>query len=150
MSNDQPRTKSSDPAAPTEAIETAATIDETQPIDIEPQAHPTLAFERPLTDDLPTVVPVPKTPAGATATAPAAGPTTAPTSAPAPVARERSALRVGTVVWGLVLAVIGAGVIAVAAGAYLDLELALIGLLVLAGAGLLVGSVVTSVRRRNE
>jgi hypothetical protein len=52
------------------------------------------------------------------------------------------------VVWGLILAVIGAGVFAVAAGAQLDLELAAIGLLALGGIGLLAGSIATSARRR--
>lgn len=62
----------------------------------------------------------------------------------------RSTLRVGTVVWGLVLALIGAGVIAVAAGARFDLELASIGLLALAGVALLAGSIATSARRRHR
>ncbi|NMR18965.1 hypothetical protein [Cellulomonas fimi] len=67
----------------------------------------------------------------------------------APVARK-PALRVGTVVWGLVLAVIGAGIVAIAAGVSFDLELASIGLLALAGIGLVVGSVATGARRRNR
>ncbi len=60
----------------------------------------------------------------------------------------RPSLRVGTVVWGLVVALIGAGVIAVAAGARFDVELALIGLLALAGLGLVGGSVAAGMRRR--
>ena len=62
--------------------------------------------------------------------------------------RTRPPLRVATVVWGLVVAVIGAGIIAVAAGAVIDVELALIGLLALAGAALVAGSVAAEVRRR--
>jgi len=62
----------------------------------------------------------------------------------------RPTLRVGTVVWGLVLAVIGAGIIAVAAGAQFDLQLAFIGLLALGGIGLLAGSIATSARHRNR
>jgi len=149
MSNDQPRSETSDAAAPTEAIETAAPMDETRPFDLEPPEHPTLAFELPPTDDLPAPAPAPETPAFET---PATANTAAPESAPAaaPITDQPRALRVGTVVWGLILAVIGAGVIAVAAGAQFDLELALIGLLILAGAGLLAGSIVTSVRRRKR
>jgi len=70
---------------------------------------------------------------------------TEPVAAPA-----RPTLRVGTVVWGLVLAVIGAGIIAVAAGARFDLQLAFIGLLALGGIGLLAGSIATGVRHRNR
>lgn len=68
----------------------------------------------------------------------------------APVAPRRAGPRVGTVVWGLVLAVIGAGVIAAAAGYEFDLELASIALLALAGIGLVIGSIATSARRRSR
>jgi hypothetical protein len=86
----------------------------------------------------------------ATGTATAEPPAPAPAPSPtAPVEREISTtLRVGTVVWGLVLAIIGAGVIAIAAGASVDFELAAIGLLALAGLALVVGSVVTAARRK--
>ncbi len=57
-----------------------------------------------------------------------------------------SHLRVGTVVWGLVLALLGVGVAAVGAGAALDLQAALIVLLVIAGTALLVGAFVTARR----
>lgn len=57
-------------------------------------------------------------------------------------------LRVGTVVWGLVLALLGVGVTAVGAGAALDLQAALIVLLVVAGTALLVGAFVTARRAR--
>jgi hypothetical protein len=67
-----------------------------------------------------------------------------------PVAPPRVTPRVGTVVWGLVLAVIGAGVIAAAAGFEFDVELASIALLALAGIGLVVGSIATSARRRHR
>jgi hypothetical protein len=65
-------------------------------------------------------------------------------SAPEPRAR----LRVGTVVWGLVLAVIGAGVLAGAFGVGFDLGLALIWLVGFAGVALLVGSVASGMRSR--
>ena len=74
-----------------------------------------------------------------------------PTSAAGPPAKPaRPTLRVGTVVWGLILALIGAGIIAVAAGARFDLQLAFIGLLALGGIGLLAGSIATSARHRNR
>ena len=69
---------------------------------------------------------------------------------PAPAKPARPGPRVGTVVWGLILAVIGVGVIAAAAGARFDVELVSIALLALAGVGLVVGSVATSVRRRRS
>lgn len=84
----------------------------------------------------------------ATGTATAEPPAPAPAAAPVPERGISSTLRVGTVVWGLVLAIIGAGVIAIAAGATVDFELAAIGLLALAGVALVVGSVVTATRRK--
>lgn len=65
-------------------------------------------------------------------------------------ARPRT--RVSTVVWGLVLIGIGAQLLAVAAGLSVDLELTSIGLLTLAGLGLLIGSVTSGLhhRRRRE
>ena len=96
-------------------------------------------------DTTPTGAFAPAEPTAASAPAPAPAPAT-PTATPA--APARPTLRVGTVVWGLVLAVIGAGVIAVAAGARFDVELASIALLTLAGVALLAGSIATSARRR--
>jgi len=80
----------------------------------------------------------------------AQSPTMAPgvTPLPVPAPREHAPLRVGTVVWGLMLAAVGFGIVASAYGAELDLQLALISLLGLGGVALLVGSVVTA-RRRN-
>ncbi|WNB86070.1 hypothetical protein [Cellulomonas sp. ATA003] len=72
----------------------------------------------------------------------------APDGAPDGDRGPRPSLRVGTVVWGLVIAIIGAGLIAIASGARFDVELAFIGLLALAGIALVVGSVVTGARRR--
>lgn len=66
--------------------------------------------------------------------------TTAPTD-PVPVGA-----RVGTIVWGLVLVLLGLAVVAIGAGFQLDLEATLIGLLLLAGVALLVGAIGTSVR----
>ncbi|MCC2309706.1 hypothetical protein [Cellulomonas chengniuliangii] len=80
------------------------------------------------------------------AQAPAAAPGVTPIAVPAP--REHAPLRVGTVVWGLMLAAVGFGIVASAYGAELDLQLALISLLGLGGVALLVGSIATA-RRRN-
>lgn len=57
-------------------------------------------------------------------------------------------VRVGTVVWGLVLAAIGVGLIAFASGVSFDVELAVILLVAAAGVALLVGSLATATRRR--
>jgi len=63
-----------------------------------------------------------------------------------PVAPARRRLRVGTVVWGLVIAAIGVGLLAWAAGVAIDLQLAMIVLLAVAGTALLVGSIVSGAR----
>lgn len=63
----------------------------------------------------------------------------------APVAP--SGPRVGTVVWGLVLVALGAGVVGIAAGARLDVGLAAIIVLAGAGVALLVGSLLAGLRR---
>lgn len=80
-------------------------------------------------------------------------PTTPPTAAPAPATpvaapRPQRGMRIGTMVWGLVLAAIGAGVLAWALGVSFDVELAFIILVAAAGVLLLVGSVATTWRRR--
>lgn len=67
-------------------------------------------------------------------------------STPAPL-REA---RVGTVVWGLVLIAIAAGVVAIAQGFTIDAELALIIGLGAAGLLLLAGSLATGARRRRR
>lgn len=61
---------------------------------------------------------------------------------------DERGVRVGTVVWGLVIAAIGVGLIATVAGARFDVELAVIALVAAAGVALLVGSVAKSLRRR--
>ena len=60
--------------------------------------------------------------------------------------RRRAGLRVGTVVWGLVIATLGIGVIAWAMGARIDVQLALVVLLGGAGVALLAGSIVSAMR----
>ncbi|WP_152187808.1 hypothetical protein [Georgenia satyanarayanai] len=59
---------------------------------------------------------------------------------PSPV---RTGPRVGTVVWGIILLLLGLGVLAVGAGVTVDLQAALIALLALAGVGLLVKALLT-------
>lgn len=80
--------------------------------------------------------------------APAGPAATTPLGAAAqPVTRPaRARLRIGTVVWGLVIAALGVGVLAYATGHTIDTQLALIVLLTVAGVTLLVGSLVGSAR----
>ena len=71
----------------------------------------------------------------------------------APVEAPRRRLRVGTVVWGLVIAAIGVGLLAWAAGFSIDVQLAIIVLLAVAGTALLVvGSILSGARnaRRSD
>ena len=69
-----------------------------------------------------------------------------PVAEAAPADPPRRRLRVGTVVWGLVIAAIGVGLLAWAAGFAIDLQLAMIVLLAVAGTALLVGSIVSGAR----
>ncbi|AEG43530.1 hypothetical protein [Isoptericola variabilis] len=62
----------------------------------------------------------------------------------------RTGPRTGTVVWGFLVMAVGVGVLAQAAGARIDVELAAIVLLGVAGALLVLGSVVSGVRRRRD
>lgn len=68
---------------------------------------------------------------------PAEAPVAAPTTTPA-----ETGPRVTTIVWGLVIAAIGAGLLAVALGVTFDLELAVIVLIAAAGLALVGGSLV--------
>ena len=74
---------------------------------------------------------------------------TSPTVTPSAPQNGDRRPRVGTIVWGLVLAAIGAGFLATAIGVHFDAELAFIVLVATAGVLLLVGSVATSRRRRS-
>lgn len=56
-------------------------------------------------------------------------------------------VKVGTLVWGLIVALLGAGVLAVAAGYTIDVQLAAIVLLIAAGVGLILGPLVQTLRR---
>lgn len=77
-------------------------------------------------------------------TQPAPAPTPTPTETVAP--RRRGA-RMGTVVWGILLAAIGAGIVARGLGVRFDVELALIVVLCVMGGALLVGSIVAGIRK---
>lgn len=71
------------------------------------------------------------------------------TSTPTPQSPEGTdsrGPRVGTVVWGLVVIALGAGVIALATGSTIDLGLAAIVLLAGAGLALLIGSLAAGLR----
>lgn len=61
--------------------------------------------------------------------------------------RERPTVRLGTVVWGLIVALVGVGVLLVGAGYTIDVQLASIVLLIAAGLGLILGPLVQSLRR---
>lgn len=80
--------------------------------------------------------------------APATGTGTG-TSVASPVhdSPRRRGARMGTVVWGILLAAIGAGIVARGLGVDFDVELALIIVLSVMGGALLVGSVVAGIRR---
>jgi hypothetical protein len=136
-------------AAQAEAEAEAADVhDAPAPDDTDPLA--------PLRDQAPQVSPTPV----ATAPASAGGPAPAqPTEAiqpvqqaqpaqPAAQAAARRGPRVGTAVWGLIVIAVGLGILAVSAGVVFDLGVALIVLLGAAGVILVVGSVVSSFRRR--
>src|SRR5665811_1264181 len=87
------------------------------------------------------------TTAGAPPTAQATAETTTAIHDPGPVTPRRG-VRVGTIVWGLVIAAIGVGILAYALDVTFDAQLASIIVIFAAGVLLLVGSIATSRRRR--
>lgn len=84
-------------------------------------------------------------PAGTSSGTPGTAPAT--TTARPEIARG---VRVGTIVWGLVVIVAGALLAAAAAGVVFDVQLAVIVTVALAGIALVVGSVVSAGRRRDD
>ncbi|MCL2454785.1 MAG: hypothetical protein FWD18_05720 [Micrococcales bacterium] len=82
-----------------------------------------------------------------TSTLPYPPPTTAP-AVPVTSPPSSRGVRLRTVIWGLILATCGAGVIAAALGYRFDMGLAAIALLAAAGVVLLVGSLARAARRR--
>lgn len=99
-----------------------------------------------VTDASPTVEPEPASAPSMTAAAVTAPSMTAP--AGTGKAPARPPVRIGTIVWGLVIAAIGVLVLALAAGATIDSGLAVIGLLAGSGIALLIGALVSAARRR--
>lgn len=73
-----------------------------------------------------------------------------PDTTPAPAAAPARGPRSATIVGALVLILLGAGVAAVGVGARLDLQVALIVLLVVSGTALLVGAMMSSRRDRQR
>lgn len=65
-----------------------------------------------------------------------------------PPVAGRPPVRMSTVVWGLIITVVGAGILARALGAEFDNELALIVLLCTAGVALVATSIVSAVRKK--
>lgn len=132
------------PASVTEPVETApltGAVDDSTSTDVidtieDTMTIPTRATTRPASSQAtPTMSPAPT----------ASGPTVA---APEPDTNRRS-VRVGTMVWGLVLAAVGAAILAFALGFAFDPELALIVVITAAGALLLIGSIATTRRHRD-
>jgi hypothetical protein len=104
-----------------------------------------------VTDVSPTVEPQPASAPAASAPYPPASAASAPyppASAGTGTAPARPPVRIGTIVWGLVIAAIGVLVLALAAGATIDSGLAVIGLLAGSGIALLIGALVSAARRR--
>ncbi len=114
----------------------------------------TLATENLPGETLTTEVPASTAPTGAAAdegisTTPPATASDPPVAAQAAeVERPERGPRVGTVVWGLVLAVLGVGVLAWAGGRRIDVDVAAIVLVAGAGVALLIGSIISGTRRR--
>jgi hypothetical protein len=126
----------------------------------EQEAAATVVQDAPARDDSDPLAalrdPAPEAPATPGATAPASAPVnrTQPTQAqqaqqaqPTKTTTKRGP-RVGTAVWGLIVIAVGLGILAVSAGVMFDVGVALILLLGAAGVILVVGSVISSIRRR--
>jgi hypothetical protein len=99
--------------------------------------------------------PAPEASATPGATAPASAPAQPQPTQAQPVQQAQPAKattkrgpRVGTAVWGLIVIAVGLGILAVSAGVMFDVGVALILLLGAAGVILVVGSVISSIRRR--
>ena len=160
-----PMANDADTAAQGAAVERPTTEPTTAEL---PKDVPTSELPvEPPTTELPTTQP-PVTPLGAPPDVPPAQPPRTPPAAPAadayaassghirvtapaaPQPAPRTTPRVGTVVWGLVVAAVGVGLLSIAWGAHLDTELAFIVLLGAAGVALLVGSLAGMRRSRNR
>lgn len=147
-----PMAGDADTAAQGAAVERPTTEPATTEL---PKDVPTSELPKDLpTSELPTTPPAqpPRTPPAAPAAdayAASSGHIRVTTPA-APQPAPRTTPRVGTVVWGLVVAAVGVGLLSIAWGAHLDTELAFIVLLGAAGVALLVGSLAGMRRSRNR
>lgn len=137
------------------AVQDAPAPDDSDPLaplrDPEPQAPPTPGTTTPLPGPQPGAGHRPQQGPVPTGPAPARSAPTVPAptqSAEQTQAAKKRGPRVGTAVWGLIVIAVGLGILAVSAGVVFDLGVALIVLLGAAGVILVVGSVVSSVRRR--
>ena len=127
---------------PTDPMDSTESIDlEAGDTDTRPMNHLEDTMTAPTTAGAPPTVPA--TPAETTTAIHDPG----PGPGPAPVA-PRHGMRVGTIVWGLVIAAIGVGILAYALDVTFDAQLASIIVIFAAGVLLLVGSIATSRRRR--
>ncbi|NCT89600.1 hypothetical protein GXB85_01330 [Cellulomonas sp. APG4] len=136
-------TSPTDASAPPDQTRTETTMDARTSASDADDA-PTARLDEPSAGARPDAEQHPDVPVDASATA-SGVPAGAAGDAPEP---DERGVRVGTVVWGLVIAAIGVGLIATVAGARFDVELAVIALVAAAGVALLVGSVAKSLRRR--
>jgi len=137
---------------PVEATTPVETLDDTTPLEVVDVTTPieTVDATAPLETAAPEVETSPldvfaTTPPPPTSSTPIVDTPVAETAQPA-----RRRLRVGTVVWGLVIAAFGLGVVAWASGARIDLQLAMIVLLAVAGTALLVGSILSATRNAHR
>lgn len=78
----------------------------------------------------------------------AAAPLPDPVPMPAPALAAPKGPRVGTIVWGLILAILGGAAIAAGFGRQIDVQMGLIVVLGVAGVALLLGTIVTSARQK--
>jgi hypothetical protein len=103
-------------------------------------------------DRTPTDVPLEDTMTTPTTSGPPTAPlptaTPAPPAAAVPATRPNRVVRVGTIVWGLVIAAIGALILASALDVDFDTELAVIIVMATAGVLLLGGTIANSLRRK--
>jgi hypothetical protein len=104
----------------------------------------------PTTPEPPGGVPGADRPTGPAHDGPPTGATTGGAGAPSPAPVPSRGPRVGTIVWGFLIVAFGAAVLATALGARVDVGLAAIVVLAVAGVTLVVGSVAVGARRRGR
>ncbi|GEK22230.1 hypothetical protein [Cellulomonas xylanilytica] len=137
-----------EPVRPAEPVETDRSFGTSEPVADETRPYPSTTAWSSQDEPAPYTSPIGAlyAPADRPDPAPSAAADPLPVVETAPADPPRRRLRVGTVVWGLVIAAIGVGLLAWAAGFAIDLQLAMIVLLAVAGTALLVGSIVSGAR----